>query len=76
MNLSIADGKKLLVNLVGTMKGIAWENEGAGFTKSLQLSFRPLITTAVKSDVYKRQDKEYSGIVSLNSFSEHFRIYA
>ena len=47
MNLAVEDGRKLLIKLVGTMKGIAWE-EGPGFTKSLQTSFRPLIASAVK----------------------------
>ena len=51
MNLAVSDGRKLLVKLVGTMNGVAWEEEGNGFTKSLQMSFRPLITTAVKSNL-------------------------
>ena len=51
MNLAVSDGRKLLIKLVGTMKGIAWSDEGAGFTKSLQTSFRPLISTAVKSNL-------------------------
>ena len=49
MNLKVCDSRKLLIKLVGTMNGIAWEERGLGFTKSLQSSFRPLITTAVKS---------------------------
>ena len=53
MNLSVSDSRKLLVKLVGTMNGIAWEERGAGFTKSLQNSFRPLISTAVKSNLSK-----------------------
>ncbi|MBP3507277.1 MAG: SPFH domain-containing protein [Lachnospiraceae bacterium] len=59
MNLAIADGKKMLISLVGTMQGIAWEDTSAGFTKSLQASFKPLISTAVKSNlatVIKQQD--------------------
>lgn len=51
MNLAVSDGLTLLIKLVGTMKGIAWEAEGGGFTKSLQMSFRPLISTAVKSNL-------------------------
>lgn len=51
MNLAISDGRKMLIKLVGTMKGIAWGDSGAGFTKSLQTSFRPLISTAVKSNL-------------------------
>ena len=51
MNLAVSDGRKMLIQLVGTMKGIAWGEEGPGFTKSLQTSFRPLISTAVKSNL-------------------------
>ncbi len=47
MNLQVSDSRKLLLKLVGTMKGIAWES-GEGMAKSLQLAFRPLITSAVK----------------------------
>lgn len=50
MNLAVDDGRKLLIKLVGTMKGIAWE-EGSGFSKSLQTSFRPLIVSAVKTNL-------------------------
>ncbi len=49
MNLTVSDSRKLLIKLVGTMNGIAWEERGMGFTKSLQNSFRPLISTAVKT---------------------------
>ena len=49
MNLAVMDSKKLLLKLVGTMQGIAWEESGIGFTKSIQNSFRPLISTVVKS---------------------------
>ncbi len=50
MNLAVEDSRKLLVKLVGTMRGIAWE-DAAGFTKSLQASFRPMITSAVKANL-------------------------
>ena len=49
MNLEVSDSRKLLLKLVGTMKGIAWGDNGVGFTKSIQNSFRPLISTAVKA---------------------------
>ncbi len=49
MNLTVCNARKLLVKLVGTMNGIAWEEQGKNFTKSLQSSFRPLISTAVKA---------------------------
>lgn len=50
MNIQVLDSRKLLIKLVGTMQGISWE-EGAGFTKSLQSSFRPLIANAVKTNL-------------------------
>ncbi len=50
MNVAVDNGRKLLIKLVGTMKGIAWE-EGPGFTKSLQAAFRPLISNAVKTNL-------------------------
>ena len=59
MNLSVLDGKKMLINLVGTMRGISWNEKGQGFTKSFQESFRPLISNAVKtnlSSVIKQQN--------------------
>ncbi len=49
MNLAVSDGRKLLIKVVGSMKGIAWDEGAEGFTKSLQASFRPVISTAVKS---------------------------
>ena len=49
LNLAVSDSRKLLIKLVGTMRGIAWGENGVGFTKSIQNSFRPLISTAVKT---------------------------
>lgn len=51
MNLAVSDARKLLIKLVGTMNGIAWDDRGGGFTKSLASSFRPLISTAVKTNL-------------------------
>lgn len=51
MNLAVADSRKLLFKLVGTMKGISWDAEGNEFTKSLQKAFRPLVSAAVKSNL-------------------------
>lgn len=51
MNLMVSDSRKLLVKLVGTMNGIAWDDRSGGFTKSLSASFRPLISTAVKTNL-------------------------
>ena len=51
MNLLVSDSRKLLIKLVGTTNGIAWGENGIGFTKSLQNAFRPLISTAVKTNL-------------------------
>ena len=50
LNLMVANSRKLLIKLIGTMKGIAWEDK-EGFTKSVQSAFRPMITTAVKANL-------------------------
>ncbi len=51
MNLAISDGRKLLIKLVGTMNGVSWGDNDNNFTKSLQNSFKPLISTTVKSNL-------------------------
>lgn len=51
MNLMVSDSRKLLIKLVGTMNGIAWDDNNIAFSKSLQDCFRPLISTAVKSNL-------------------------
>lgn len=51
MNLAVADSRKLLSKLVGSMRGISWDTDSVGFTKSLQASFRPMISTAVKANL-------------------------
>ena len=48
MNLQVADSRRLLLKLVGTQSGIAWDDRD-GFAKSLRESFRPLIVNTVKS---------------------------
>ncbi len=49
MNLQVADSRKLLVKLVGTTSGIAWDTDTKNFTQSLRSAFKPLITTTVKT---------------------------
>ncbi len=51
LNMMVSDSRKLLVKLVGTMNGIAWDGTSATFTKSIQESFRPLISTGVKTNL-------------------------
>lgn len=50
MNLAVGDSRKLLVKLVGTTSGIAWSDR-ANFTKSLQDSFWPLISSSIKAQL-------------------------
>ena len=51
LNLEVSNSRALLVKLVGTTNGIAWGDNGAGFTKSIQNCFRPLISNAVKANL-------------------------
>lgn len=51
MNLMVSDSRKLLLKLVGTMNGISWDAQGSNFTKSLTSSFRPLISSTVKTNL-------------------------
>lgn len=51
MNLMVSDSRKLLLKLVGTMNGISWDAQGGNFTKSLTSSFRPLISSTVKTNL-------------------------
>ena len=48
MNLQVADSRRLLLKLVGTQSGIAWDDRD-GFAKSVRESFRPLSVNTVKS---------------------------
>ena len=69
MNLAVSDSRKLLVKLVGTMNGIAWEErEGRNdnFTKSLMNSFRPMISTAVKSNLSVAIKEEQFNILEVD----------
>ena len=50
MNLQVNDARRLLVKLVGTQQGIAWDDKD-GFAKSVQSSFRPLIVNTIKSNL-------------------------
>lgn len=51
MNLEVVDSRKLLLKLVGTMNGIAWNNEDNNFAMSLSNAFRPLISSTVKTNL-------------------------
>ena len=66
MNMQVSNSRKLLVKLVGTMKGISWE-EGPELTKSLQASFRPLITSAVKVNLSTVINREAIDILEIDS---------
>lgn len=66
MNVQVSNSRKLLIKLVGTMKGVSWE-EGPGLTKSLQASFRPLITTAVKVNLANAINKDAIDILEIDT---------
>lgn len=68
MNLAVSDGRKMLIKLVGTMTGIAWGEEGTGFAKSLQASFKPLILTAVKSNLSSAIKQKNIDIVEVDEY--------
>ena len=78
LNLAVCDSRKLLLKLVGTMKGIAWGNGGYGFTQSVQDSFRPLIQTAVKEKLAVAIKEGKINLLEIDSklgvLSEHLRI--
>lgn len=67
MNLKVSDSRKLLVKLVGTTSGIAWNQEGNSFTNSLKNSFKPLISTAVKVNLSKSIVSENINILEIDS---------
>lgn len=67
MNLKVSDSRKLLVKLVGTTSGIAWNQEGNRFTNSLKNSFKPLISTAVKVNLSKSIVSENINILEIDS---------
>ena len=69
MNLEVLDGRRLLTKLVGTMKGIAWDDQ-SGFTKSLQNCFRPLISSAVKSNLSIAIKNEQFDILEIDEHLE------
>jgi len=66
MNLAVADSRKLLIKLVGTTKGIAWNDAERGFTQSLAASFRPLISTMVKAHLASSLRADGVNILSID----------
>lgn len=67
LNLQVADSRKLIVKLVGTMKGVAWEDR-AGFARSLSESFRPLISNEVKTNLTKILYDESIDILEIDAY--------
>lgn len=74
MNLAVADGRKLLLSVVGTTKGIAWEAEGNGFTKSLQRAFHPAILSAVKANLPQVIKQQNIDIVEVDEHLDELSI--
>lgn len=77
LNLAVSDSRKLLIKIVGTMNGIAWGDNGVNFAKSIQNSFRSLISTSVKTSLpatIKAQNIDIFEIdENLDSLSENLR---
>lgn len=67
LNLMVNDSRTLVLKLVGTMKGIAW-NDSDWFTKSLSDSFRPLISNAVKTNLSDVIKSEAIDILEIDSY--------
>lgn len=66
LNLQVSNSRKLLVKLVGTTKGIAWE-DGPGLSKSIQNSFRPLISNVVKTNLSAIINNESIDLLEIDS---------
>ncbi len=77
MSLQVVNSKKLLLKLVGTTGGIAWDSANAEFTKSLQNCFRPMIKTTVRSHLSAAIKEQKINILEidekLSSLSESLR---
>lgn len=69
LNLLVSNSRKLLIKLVGTMKGIAWE-DGNEFAQSLSVSFRPLISNEVKIELSKILADEAIDILEIDAYLE------
>lgn len=70
LNLRVKDSKKLLIKLVGTQSGIAWDKEPAEFHKSLQECFRPLINTAVRTNFAPIVKESNINIIEIDQYVE------
>ena len=80
-NISVCDSRKLLVKLVGTTSGIAFETkkeDEKSFTKSIKDVFLPLITTTLKAHLPTAIKSANINIVEidehLETLSESLRI--
>lgn len=72
LTLQVADSRKLLVKLVGTMGGIAWDNEtGDGshgkFSDSLRNIFWPHLMMTIKSNLSSSITNRHLDILSIDS---------
>ena len=69
LNLRVDEERVLEVatKLVGTMKGIDWNGDGAGFTKSIKSSFRAAIVTEVTTHIATVIKEENISIFEIDS---------
>lgn len=67
LNLMVSDARKLIVKLVGTMRGISWE-DAPGFSQSLSESFRPFIANEVKTNLVQILYDEAIDILEIDAY--------
>lgn len=86
MNLQVSDARRLLIKLVGTTSGIAWDNDvsreaidvsdendaqvKSNFTNSLKESFRPIISQAVKSNLSRAIEESNIDLFEIDKYLE------
>ena len=69
LNLLADDSRKLVVKLVGTMRGISWDDR-EGFAQSLSESFRPLIANEVRTNLSQILYDEAIDILEIDAYLE------
>lgn len=72
LNLQVENSRKVLLKLVGTMKGIDWSGRGSGFTKSLQSAFRAPVVTEIKTYLAGVLKEEKINILEIDSHLSEF----
>jgi len=69
MNMEVSDGRKLLTKLVGTTRGITWDDEKR-FAQTLQTAFRPMISSTVKTNIARAITDNKINILEVDRYLE------